>query len=58
MIFQVLQCPYCQGIDLVKNGKSPQGKQRFYVEKADVMVEHSFETMLIQGNHGKSKNRL
>ncbi len=29
MIFQVLQCPYCQGIDLVKNGKTPQRKQRF-----------------------------
>ena len=29
MIFQVLQCPYCQGVDIVKNGKTPQGKQRF-----------------------------
>ncbi len=22
-------CPYCQGIDIVKNGKTPQGQQRF-----------------------------
>jgi len=29
MIEQVLQCPYCQGVDIVKNGKTPQGKQRF-----------------------------
>ena len=29
MILQVLQCPYCQGVDLVKNGKTRQGKQRF-----------------------------
>jgi transposase-like protein len=29
MIGQVLQCPYCQGVDIVKNGKTPQGKQRF-----------------------------
>ena len=29
MIFQVLLCPYCQGSDIVKNGKTPQGKQRF-----------------------------
>ena len=29
MITQVLHCPYCQGIDLVKNGKTPQGKQRY-----------------------------
>jgi transposase-like protein len=29
MILQVLHCPYCQGADLVKNGKTRQGKQRF-----------------------------
>lgn len=29
MITQVLHCPYCQGTDLVKNGKTPQGKQRY-----------------------------
>jgi transposase-like protein len=29
MIRQVLHCPYCQGSDIVKNGKTPQGKQRF-----------------------------
>ncbi|WP_071925419.1 IS1 family transposase [Chroococcidiopsis thermalis] len=29
MITQVLDCPYCQGTDLVKNGKTSQGKQRY-----------------------------
>lgn len=29
MITQVLYCPYCQGINIVKNGKTSQGKQRF-----------------------------
>ena len=29
MITQVIHCPYCQGINLVKNGKTPQGKQRY-----------------------------
>jgi len=29
MITQVLHCPYCQGVDIVKNGKTPQGKQRY-----------------------------
>ena len=29
MILQVLHCPYCHGVDIVKNGKSRQGKQRF-----------------------------
>lgn len=29
MITQVLHCPYCQGIDIVRNGKTPQGKQRY-----------------------------
>ena len=29
MITQLLHCPHCQGIDIVKNGKTSQGKQRF-----------------------------
>ncbi len=29
MITQVLHCRYCQGVDIVKNGKTPQGKQRY-----------------------------
>src|SRR5215471_2199462 len=29
MIIQVLHCPYCQGIDIVRHGLSPEGKQRF-----------------------------
>ena len=29
MVIQVLHCPYCQGIDIVKHGLSPEGKQRY-----------------------------
>src|SRR5207302_3540388 len=29
MITQVLHCPYCQGIDIVKHGMSPEGKRRY-----------------------------
>ena len=29
MITQTLHCPYCQGVDIVKNGKTPQQKQRY-----------------------------
>ena len=29
MITQVLHCPYCQGIDMVKHGLSSEGKQRY-----------------------------
>ncbi len=29
MITQVLHCPYCQEVDIVKNGKTPQQKQRY-----------------------------
>jgi transposase-like protein len=29
MIIQVPHCPYCQGIDIVKHGLSPEGKQRY-----------------------------
>jgi hypothetical protein len=29
MITQVLHCPYCGEIDIVRHGKSPEGKQRY-----------------------------
>lgn len=29
MITQVLHCPFCNGIDIVRHGKTPQGKQRY-----------------------------
>ena len=29
MITQMLHCPYCQGVDIVRNGKTRHGKQRF-----------------------------
>ena len=29
MFTQVLHCPYCQGTDIVRHGKSPEGKQRY-----------------------------
>jgi transposase-like protein len=29
MITQVLHCPYCQGIDIVRHGTTPEGKQRY-----------------------------
>jgi transposase-like protein len=29
MIIQVLHCPHCQGTDIVRHGKSSEGKQRY-----------------------------
>jgi transposase-like protein len=29
MVSQVLHCPSCQGIAIVRHGKTPQGKQRY-----------------------------
>jgi transposase-like protein len=29
MIIQVLHCPYCQGTDIVRHSKSPEGTQRY-----------------------------
>ena len=29
MITQILYCPYCHGTDIVRHGKSPEGKQRY-----------------------------
>jgi transposase-like protein len=28
-VTQVLHCPSCQGTDIVRHGKTPQGKQRY-----------------------------
>ena len=29
MIAQALHCPHCHGTDIVRHGKTPQGKQRY-----------------------------
>ena len=29
MITQVLHCPYCQGTDIVRHGKTSEGKKRY-----------------------------
>jgi transposase-like protein len=29
MILQLLHCPHCQGTDIVRHGKSSEGKQRY-----------------------------
>jgi transposase-like protein len=29
MVTQILHCPNCQGTDIVRHGKTPQGKQRY-----------------------------
>ena len=29
MIMQVLYCPHCQGTDIIRHGKTRQGKQRY-----------------------------
>jgi transposase-like protein len=29
MMTQVLQCPYCQGTEVVRQGTTPEGKQRY-----------------------------
>jgi transposase-like protein len=30
MIIQVLHCPYCHGIDIVRHGTTPEGKQGYW----------------------------
>ena len=34
MIMQVLHCPYCQGSDIIRHGKTRQGKQRYCCQEA------------------------
>jgi transposase-like protein len=29
MITQVVHCPYCRGMDIVRHGTTPEGKQRY-----------------------------
>ena len=33
MIMQILHCPYCQGTDIIRHGKTRQGKQRYYCQE-------------------------
>ncbi len=46
MILQPIRCPNCHGVDIVKNGKTPKGKQRFICRDAcdgrTFILEHSY----------------
>jgi hypothetical protein len=39
MITQILQCPNCHGTDIVKHGKSPEGKQRYKCRETPVRAD-------------------
>ena len=43
MITQILHCPYCQGIDIVKNGKTRQGNCG-----GDNLVSKAYGTRIIE----------
>jgi transposase-like protein len=45
MITQVLHCPYCQGIAIVKHGMSPEGKQRY---RCRACLEGRGRTLLLE----------
>ena len=41
MIIQVLHCPHCQGTDIVRHGKTRQGKQRYRCRE-EVCADRTF----------------
>jgi transposase-like protein len=42
MIIHVLHCPSCQGTDIVRHGKSPEGKQRYRCRECRQGWGHTF----------------
>ena len=48
-VWIAVKCPYCQSTDIVKNGKSKQGKQRYRCQNKQC-VRSSF--ILNYTNHG------
>ena len=47
MIMQVLHCPHCQGTDIIRHGKTRQGKQRYCGQETvcdgrTFLVEYSY----------------
>ena len=51
-MIQVLHCPYCQGTDMVRHGKSPEGKQDYCCRECREGHGRTFllETIAMPGN--------
>ena len=45
MITQVLHCPYCQGIDIVRHGTTLEGKQRYRCRECRFCRKFSFTAL-------------
>jgi insertion element IS1 protein InsB len=41
MVLEPVHCPDCDGTDIIKNGKSPEGKQRYCCRNPNC-ARHSF----------------
>lgn len=52
MIIQMLYCPYCQDTDIVRHGRSPEGKQRYRCRECREGRGRTFllETIAMLGN--------
>jgi transposase-like protein len=57
MVTRVLHCPYCDGVDIVRYGTSPQGKQRYRCREKPCkgrtfLLDYSYPG---QSQHGKDR---
>ena len=53
MITHVLHCPHCHGTDIVRQGKTPHGKQRYRCRQCP---EHSRTFLLDYSYRGQSQH--
>ena len=58
MIMQVLHCPHCQGTDIIRHGKTRQGKQRYCCQETvcdgrTFLLEYSYA-----GHSGAIKQQI
>jgi len=56
MITQVLPCPYCDGMDIVRHGTTPEGKQRYRCREClqgrgrTLLLEYAYQAKQALGN--------
>ena len=58
MVVEPMHCPTCQGTDVVKQGKTSDGKQRFRCQNATCMTVTCIRDYVYQGRLPAVKQQM
>lgn len=58
MVLEPIHCPKCNGIDVVKNGTSPAGKQRYVCQNSECLCRSFILSYSYRGHSPEVKQQI